>query len=377
MTVSTPARLLIIGAWTECDDQGVFEWKPVTLKVRIFPADNVDVAALLEELRSVDFVRQFQEDGKSYGAVRNFQKWQRPKAPRASFPLPENLTEYVGASEAPEDSEQALRRRKHAEAGGKCTYCRTAITYYAKRHETLEIDHVIPKCVGGTDDDANLVAACRSCNRSKGKMTGDEFRAWLRKRLDGPTFAASNANTPNAGANGEIAPQMEDGGWNRKEDRNLSVPCPEADKPLRTRAAYSEEFEAWWKVYPTDPLMSKKDAYTQWKRLPLPDREMAVKSLTAFKAYCASKPDYRPVHANRYLSQRRFDGFGQFVEQSTGKVWVKIGTSQFDAWNTWYQDTQGKSAPRSSKGGWYFPSEYPPTAQRAFIPSEFPTQARA
>ena len=45
-----------------------------------------------------------------------------------------------------------------------------------------------------------------------------------------------------------------------------------------------------------------------------------------------------------------------------GKTWVKIGTPQFDAWNVWYQDTQGKSAPQSRKGGWYFPSEFPPAA---------------
>jgi 5-methylcytosine-specific restriction endonuclease McrA len=30
------------------------------------------------------------------------------------------------------------------------------------------VDHVIPKSMGGTDDPENLVAACRSCNSSKG-----------------------------------------------------------------------------------------------------------------------------------------------------------------------------------------------------------------
>lgn len=136
--------------------------------------------------------------------------------------------------------------------------------------------------------------------------------------------------------------------------------CPEAGKPLRTRPPYPDEFEAWWRGYPTDPLMSKKEAGAQWKRLSPDDRELATKSLSAFRAFCASKPDYRPVHANRYLSQRRFDGFGTFVERSSGKKWIRVGTSQFNAWNTWYQDTYGKSAPRSDKGGWYFPSEWPP-----------------
>lgn len=32
----------------------------------------------------------------------------------------------------------------------------------------LEIDHVIPKSRGGTDDESNLVAACEDCNRGKG-----------------------------------------------------------------------------------------------------------------------------------------------------------------------------------------------------------------
>ena len=35
---------------TESDDAGVFEWKPLQIKMRIFPADAVDVAAMLAEL---------------------------------------------------------------------------------------------------------------------------------------------------------------------------------------------------------------------------------------------------------------------------------------------------------------------------------------
>ena len=47
---SLPARLLFIGLGIEADDKGIFEWKPITIKMRIFPADNVDVEALLSEL---------------------------------------------------------------------------------------------------------------------------------------------------------------------------------------------------------------------------------------------------------------------------------------------------------------------------------------
>lgn len=34
----------------------------------------------------------------------------------------------------------------------------------------LEVDHIIPKAGGGTDDPNNLVTACRDCNRGKGAI---------------------------------------------------------------------------------------------------------------------------------------------------------------------------------------------------------------
>lgn len=108
MTASPNARLLIIGIWTEAWDDGVFEWKPLTLKAKLFPVDNVDMGALLDELVSLDFVKQF-EAGKKYGAIRNFQKYQRPKKPNSSGVLPEALRAYVHAvpSQLPTDGEKS------------------------------------------------------------------------------------------------------------------------------------------------------------------------------------------------------------------------------------------------------------------------------
>ena len=38
----------------------------------------------------------------------------------------------------------------------------------------LEIDHVIPRAAGGSDEMENLVAACQDCNRGKGDRLLDE-----------------------------------------------------------------------------------------------------------------------------------------------------------------------------------------------------------
>lgn len=96
ITLSMTARLLMIGLWTEADDQGVFEWKPATLKVRIFPADNMDIEAALAELETSGVILAFQVGQKKYGAVRNFRKFQRPKSPKAVHPLPDPVCRFVG-----------------------------------------------------------------------------------------------------------------------------------------------------------------------------------------------------------------------------------------------------------------------------------------
>lgn len=86
-----------------------------------------------------------------------------------------------------------------------------------------------------------------------------------------------------------------------------------AVKPVRKRTAYPEPFLAFWAQYPTDPIMSKKAAFAQWQRLDDADRDAACASLPAFRDHCRKNPTYRPVHAERYLSQRRFDGFEKLV----------------------------------------------------------------
>lgn len=56
-----------------------------------------------------------------------------------------------------------LQLRKKAvmiQHGYHCWYCGKAAT---------DVDHIVPKSKGGTDEAKNLVACCRSCNASKGQ----------------------------------------------------------------------------------------------------------------------------------------------------------------------------------------------------------------
>ncbi|SHJ71300.1 hypothetical protein SAMN05444159_1293 [Bradyrhizobium lablabi] len=104
-SLSMAARVLLLGIWTESDDQGVFEWKPVTLKMRVFSADNLDVVPLLAELTRADAVRQFSFEGKPHGAVRNFCKYQKPKTPKFRDVRDDEIRKYVASKYPKEEIE--------------------------------------------------------------------------------------------------------------------------------------------------------------------------------------------------------------------------------------------------------------------------------
>ena len=107
-SASMAARLLLIGIWTEAWDDGVFEWKPLTLKMRIFPAEgNIDVGALLAELEGLDILKSFDVGGRRLGAIRNFGKFQNPKKPNSSKALPVSLHAYVCFKKAEDGTDAA------------------------------------------------------------------------------------------------------------------------------------------------------------------------------------------------------------------------------------------------------------------------------
>lgn len=112
VSVGMAARLCVLGLGVEADDKGVFEWKPLMLKMRLFPADNVNVADLLAELEGANIIRKFEADGRAYGAIKNFRRFQKPKTPNNVHPATQEILNYVGladpVSETDDDKLDAL-----------------------------------------------------------------------------------------------------------------------------------------------------------------------------------------------------------------------------------------------------------------------------
>jgi hypothetical protein len=104
-TLSDAAQIFAIGLWTECDDQGAFEWKPFNLRMRLRPGKDGSVEPLLAELEAANMIRSYEHEGRKFGLVRNFRKYQRPKKPNAVHFIPPELLPYVGLK--PPSSEPA------------------------------------------------------------------------------------------------------------------------------------------------------------------------------------------------------------------------------------------------------------------------------
>ncbi len=82
-----------------------------------------------------------------------------------SFPAVRVATNALAACTALLSSSPVGARalRIIARDGNRCRYCRST--------EDLTLDHLIPPKKGGSQQDDNLVTACRSCNSRKGQRT--------------------------------------------------------------------------------------------------------------------------------------------------------------------------------------------------------------
>ncbi|BAZ12015.1 HNH endonuclease [Calothrix sp. NIES-4071] len=63
---------------------------------------------------------------------------------------------------------EGLRAKIRTQANDQCGYCRSLQRYVLG---ILEIEHIIPKALGGNDDEENLWLACRLCNNYKAAQT--------------------------------------------------------------------------------------------------------------------------------------------------------------------------------------------------------------
>lgn len=87
---STNARLMFVGMWCFCDDQGVHPASTRRLKMEVFPGDpftDEQVGGWIAELIAVGLIAEFEADGNPYWHVTGW-RHQRIDRPSNKFPPP-------------------------------------------------------------------------------------------------------------------------------------------------------------------------------------------------------------------------------------------------------------------------------------------------
>lgn len=131
------ARLLFIALWQLADRNGVFEYRPDWIQIKVFPYESkevVDSSKLLETLVNSGFLTKYDHNGTEYCIIPTFTEHQRISGKEAEsdgcFPLPDNTLHTgealekhpIGTREAPE---KRLRRQEgKGKEQGKDTFDR-------------------------------------------------------------------------------------------------------------------------------------------------------------------------------------------------------------------------------------------------------------
>jgi hypothetical protein len=189
MTMSMAAKAAWPMLWTECDDHGLFEWKPIVLKARIFPADAVDFAAILAEYVELGCIMRVEIDGKPFGLVKNFGNFQRPKNPSYRYPWREEFGKFAGFNEGQSGSPTPALPQQGVSPTEKLSQMKEE---GGRKKEDISVpSEPRPKQVrtGYADDFEKFWNSCAQWRGNSGKR--EAFDVWRKLSSEDKTAAAA------------------------------------------------------------------------------------------------------------------------------------------------------------------------------------------
>src|SRR5687768_17326809 len=106
-------RLLFLGLWNFADDHGVQPLRPRTIRLQVFPGDDIDnekVRAMIDELAARQLVRIYEVEGLEYLAIVDWTLHQRvSKRAKRRYPPDPAMPEPVPEAAAPADTAEPAR----------------------------------------------------------------------------------------------------------------------------------------------------------------------------------------------------------------------------------------------------------------------------
>ena len=81
-------RLLFVGLWTVADRDGRLQDRPKKIKIDVFPADNLDIDAMLQALHNGGFINRYEVNGGKFIQITNWTKHQNPHHTEKASDIP-------------------------------------------------------------------------------------------------------------------------------------------------------------------------------------------------------------------------------------------------------------------------------------------------
>jgi len=81
-------RLLFAGLWTVADREGRLQDRPKKIKIDVFPADNLDIDAMLQALHDANFIQRYEVNGSKFIQISSWSKHQNPHHTEKASEIP-------------------------------------------------------------------------------------------------------------------------------------------------------------------------------------------------------------------------------------------------------------------------------------------------
>ena len=122
------------------------------------------------------------------------------------------------------------------------------------------------------------------------------------------------------------------------------------------------QFEKFWQAMPSPNPAARTAAQAAFDRLTVVEKGLAATAAGRYALAFAAKPTTHPISPARFLRDRCFAGYAlASTPAGAATVFVKLDSPQWRAWSAY----RGKPIPLNKDGsGWYFPTEWPPEAER-------------
>lgn len=149
------------------------------------------------------------------------------------------------------------------------------------------------------------------------------------------------ASTPNRVPNGDGITQRPEA---RGQNTSLVGPVPGPTEGGGN--PYSKDFEEFWIAYPRNSNMTKSVAFGWWEKLraggALPDQAKMLIAVGAYRKFLADQSKgratpYRVQHADKWLKDRKYEGFLEAPATPVGAPMVDTGPG----WEAAYPQTWG------------------------------------